>query len=47
MIRKADIKDAESIGRILCQVNNVHAKGRPDIFIEGKKIVSQNSMYMK
>ena len=37
MIRKAELKDIEAIGRILCQVNDVHAKGRPDIFIEGKR----------
>lgn len=44
MIRKANIKDAESIGRILCQVNNVHAKVRPDIFIEGKKKFSDEEL---
>ena len=37
MIRKAELKDIEAIGRILCQVNDVHAQGRPDIFIEGKR----------
>lgn len=37
MIRKAELKDIGAIGRILCQVNDVHAQGRPDIFIEGKR----------
>ena len=35
MVRKAEIKDAGEIGRILYQVNDVHAKGRPDIFKPG------------
>ena len=35
MVRQAQQKDAESIHRILYQVNDVHAKGRPDIFKSG------------
>ncbi len=33
MIRLAESKDIEFIMSLLQQVNNVHAKGRPDIFI--------------
>jgi len=35
MVRKAELKDAGEIARILYQVNDVHAKGRPDIFRTG------------
>ncbi len=35
MVRKAARQDAESISRILFQVNAVHAEGRPDIFRAG------------
>lgn len=34
-IRKADKKDINGIMRLLRQVNDVHASGRPDIFIPG------------
>ena len=44
MIRKADVKDYEAIGRILYQVNALHAKGRPDIFIEGTKKFSDEEL---
>lgn len=36
MIRKAEEKDIDRILELLIQVNNVHAKIRPDIFIEDK-----------
>ncbi len=32
MIRRARESDIKDIGRLLFQVNNVHAKGRPDLF---------------
>ncbi len=35
MVRRAVQKDAETVSRILLQVNDVHAQGRPDIFIKG------------
>ena len=36
-IRKADIKDIARIGYLLHQVNDVHADGRSDLFIHGKR----------
>lgn len=33
MIRFAESKDIDAIMRLLFQVNNVHAKGRPDLFV--------------
>ena len=35
MIRPAQIKDIDSLMKLLHQVNDVHAEGRPDIFIKG------------
>ena len=35
-IRNAQEKDLDRIMDLLIQVNNVHAAGRPDLFIEGK-----------
>lgn len=35
MLRKANYKDIDAIMRLLVQVNNVHAKGRPDLFVSG------------
>lgn len=35
MIRKAETKDIEAIMNLLVQVNNVHAQGRPDLFVAG------------
>ena len=34
-IRRAEEKDIKEIMRLLVQVNDVHAGGRPDIFIKG------------
>ena len=34
-IRRAGVKDADEILRLLVQVNNVHSKNRPDLFFEG------------
>ena len=36
-IRKAEIKDIARIGYLLHQVNDVHADGRSDLFIHGKR----------
>lgn len=36
-IRRAISNDIDGINTLLYQVNNVHADGRPDIFIHGKK----------
>lgn len=33
MVRRAENKDIERIGQLLVQVNNVHASGRPDLFV--------------
>ncbi len=35
-IRKAEIKDSDRILELLVQVNNVHSKNRPDLFIMDK-----------
>ena len=35
VIRKAEEKDIEQIQRLLAQVQNIHAAGRPDIFNAG------------
>ena len=32
MIRRAEKRDIPELARLLVQVNNVHAKGRPDLF---------------
>ena len=36
-VRNATTKDIEQINTLLLQVNNVHADGRDDIFIHGRK----------
>lgn len=36
-IRAAEIKDIPALARLLHQVNDVHAMGRPDIFILGER----------
>lgn len=35
MIRFAEQRDVEGIMRLLLQVNNIHADGRPDLFVHG------------
>lgn len=35
MIRQAENKDIDDVLRLLAQVNDVHAAGRPDLFIKG------------
>ncbi len=37
MIRRAVKSDVAELGRILYQVNNIHAQGRPDLFIMGHR----------
>lgn len=37
LVRKATETDIPSLARILHQVNDVHAEGRPDIFIMGQR----------
>ena len=44
MIRKAELKDTDKICELLYQVHDVHAKGRPDIFIKGKKKFSDDEV---
>ncbi len=36
-IRRADFRDIPALDHLLFQVNDVHADGRPDIFIHGMK----------
>lgn len=35
MIRRAETKDLDAIMSLLHQVNDVHAEGRPDLFVKG------------
>ena len=35
-IRKAELRDSEEIMDLLHQVNDIHADGRPDLFIHGR-----------
>lgn len=37
LIRRANENDLKRINELLCQVLTVHAEGRPDIFISGRK----------
>lgn len=36
-VRKATVKDIPRILELLIQVNHVHAVGRPDLFVDGKR----------
>jgi ribosomal protein S18 acetylase RimI-like enzyme len=36
-VRKAEVKDIPRILDLLVQVNHVHAVGRPDLFVDGKR----------
>ncbi len=36
-VRKAEVRDVPRIGELLCQVCNVHAAGRPDLFRAGAR----------
>lgn len=44
MIRRAEEKDIERIKDLLHQVQNVHADGRPDIFIHGAMKYSEEEI---
>lgn len=44
MIRKAENKDIEAIMRLLLQVNNVHADGRPDLFIRNVRKYTEDEV---
>ena len=37
IVRKANLSDIPHLARLLHQVNDVHADGRPDIFIHGQR----------
>ena len=37
MIRRAIVTDIHDIDRLLYQVNQIHADGRPDLFVGGLK----------
>lgn len=43
MIRLAEEKDAQELLRLLDQVNNVHAAGRPDIFVMNARKYDEKS----
>ncbi|MBE6335294.1 MAG: GNAT family N-acetyltransferase [Lentimicrobiaceae bacterium] len=44
MIRKATHNDIPRILELLSQVNDVHAEGRPDYFIKGKRKYEENEL---
>ena len=44
MIRKATHKDIPRILELLSQVNDVHAEGRPDFFIKGKRKYNEEDL---
>lgn len=44
MIRKATTNDIPRILELLSQVNDVHAEGRPDYFIKGKRKYEENEL---
>ena len=44
MIRKATTHDIPRILELLSQVNDVHAEGRPDYFIKGKRKYEENEL---
>lgn len=43
-IRRACNADCAQINRLLYQVHGVHAKGRPDLFIPGKKKYNKSQL---
>ncbi|MCR4739683.1 MAG: GNAT family N-acetyltransferase [Lachnospiraceae bacterium] len=45
MIRRAEKRDIEDIDRLLFQVNNVHADGRPDLFKHGCKKYTDEELF--
>ena len=44
MIRKAKENDIPRILDLLSQVNDVHAEGRPDFFIKGKRKYNESDL---
>ena len=46
MIRKAKENDIPRILDLLSQVNDVHAEGRPDFFIKGKRKYTETDLIM-
>ena len=44
MIRKATHNDIPRILELLSQVNDVHAEGRPDFFIKGKRKYNEEDL---
>ena len=44
IIRRASAGDIAQISALLYQVHGVHAKGRPDLFIPGKKKYNESQL---
>lgn len=44
IVRKAKSADIPALARLLHQVNDVHAKGRPDIFVLGQRKYSDDQL---
>ncbi|MBQ5810003.1 MAG: GNAT family N-acetyltransferase [Clostridia bacterium] len=44
IVRKAESADIPALARLLHQVNDVHAKGRPDIFVLGQRKYSDDQL---
>lgn len=44
-LRKAEKRDIREIMRLLTQVNDIHAEGRPDIFIKGHTKYDEQELF--
>ncbi|MBQ9827773.1 MAG: GNAT family N-acetyltransferase [Lachnospiraceae bacterium] len=45
IIRRAEDRDLEGVNRLLKQVCSVHAKGRPDLFVDGARKYTDDELY--
>ena len=43
-ILRADTDNVKGILELLLQVNNVHAEGRPDLFVKGERKYSESEL---
>ncbi len=46
LLRRAEKRDIPRIGELLLQVNNVHAEGRPDLFIPNRRKYTDTQLEM-
>ena len=45
IIRRAEKKDTDGVNKLLKQVCSVHAKGRPDIFVDGARKYTDEELW--